>query len=325
MLAPTLPKNEECRLASLNALKILDTDPEERFDRFTRLAKKIFNVPIALVTLVDKDRQWFKSSVGLDAKETPREISFCGHAIHQNNTFIIEDALKDVRFFDNPLVVNLPDIRFYAGHPIASPSGENIGTLCIIDTKKRTLSDDELASLTDLSALITDEFISWQLATMDKLTNITNRLGFKRLSQHSIDKAVRQNNDCHLAYFDLNDFTLLNDHYGHMIGDQVLKLFAEQLKISFRVSDVCARIGSDEFVVLLSDTELETAKQVIKRFAYNLISVSKHLALPYQISFAHGIVSFDQEKHINIEHLLNDADQVMDDNKGKKQVLYQFD
>ena len=317
MLAPSLPKNEKCRLASLDALNILDTDPDERFDRVTRLAKKLFNVPIALVTLVDKERQWFKSSIGLDAKETPRDISFCGHAIHQNNTFIIEDALQDVRFFDNPLVVDLPDIRFYAGHPIASPSGENIGTLCIIDTKTRTLSEDEIASLTELSALITDEFISWHGATMDELTNITNRIGFKRLSQHSIDKAVRQNNDCHLAYFDLNDFTLLNDNYGHMIGDQVLKLFAEQLKVSFRVSDVCARIGGDEFVVLLSDTELETAKQVIKRFAYNLISVSKHLDLPCQISFAHGIVSFDQKKHINIEHLLSDADQVMDEKKAK--------
>ncbi|MBA6389314.1 sensor domain-containing diguanylate cyclase [Colwellia sp. BRX10-3] len=318
MLAPALPENEECRLASLHSLRLLDTDPEERFDRVTRLAKKLFNVPIALVTLVDKERQWFKSSIGLDAKETPRDISFCGHAIHQNKTFIIEDTLEDERFFDNPLVISLPNIRFYAGHPITSPSGENIGTLCIIDIKKRTFSDDDLASLADLSALISDEFISSQLATMDELTNITNRRGFKRFSQHSINMAVRQNNACHLAYFDLNGFKLLNDNYGHMIGDQVLRIFAEQLKSTFRASDICARIGGDEFVVLLTDTQLTKAKKAIKRFAYNLISVSKHLDLPYQISFAHGIVSFDQKKHLDIDHLLNDADKAMYENKGNK-------
>ncbi len=318
MLAPASPKNEECRLASLHSLRILDTEPEERFDRITRLTKRLFNVPIALVSLVDKERQWFKSSVGLDAKETSREISFCGHAIHTSETFVVEDTLKDERFFDNPLVVNAPNIRFYAGQPITSPSGENIGTLCIIDRKKRTLTDDDIASLTDFAALVTDEFVSLQLATMDELTNITNRRGFKRLSQHCIDMAARQNHLCHLAYFDLNSFKLLNDNYGHMAGDQVLKIFAEQMLNTFRISDVCARIGGDEFVVLLTNTQLITAQQAIKRFRHNLIAVSKHLALPYQISFAHGIVTFDKSKHIDIEQLLNDADSAMYQDKYKK-------
>ena len=318
MLAPASPKNEECRLASLHSLRILDTEPEERFDRITRLAKKLFNVPIALVSLVDEERQWFKSSVGLDAKETSREVSFCGHAIHHSKTFVIEDTLQDERFFDNPLVINAPNIRFYAGQPIRSPSGENIGTLCIIDTKPRILTDDDIASLTDLAALVTDEFVSLQLATMDELTNITNRRGFKRLSQYCIDIAARQNNLCHLAYFDLNSFKFLNDNYGHMAGDQVLKIFAEQMLNTFRVSDVCARIGGDEFVVLLTNTKLKTAKRAIKRFTRNLITVSKHLELPYQISFAHGIVTYDQKKHNDIDQLLNDADKVMYQDKCKK-------
>ncbi len=315
MLVPAPTKNEESRLASLQSLRILDTDPEERFDRVTRLAKKLFDVPIALVSLVDERRQWFKSSIGLSVKETPRDISFCGHTIHNNHTFIIEDTFLDERFSDNPLVINEPNIRFYAGHPISAPSGENIGTLCIIDTKPRTLNEDDHAALSDLAALVTGEFISLQLATMDELTNISNRRGFKRLGQHCLDMADRRNSMCHLVYFDLNKFKLFNDNYGHAAGDQVLKIFAEQMKNTFRSSDVCARFGGDEFVVLLTGSEHESAQQAVKRFANNLISVSKHLDLPYHITFSHGIVAFDHQKHIDIELLINEADKAMYKNK----------
>jgi len=315
MLAPEPTKNEECRLASLKSLRILDTDPEERFDRVTRLAKKLFNVPIALVSLVDEKRQWFKSSIGLTATETPRDISFCGHTIHDNYTFVVENTALDTRFSDNPLVVNEPYIRFYAGHPISSPSGENIGTLCIIDTKPRALSNDDLAALTDLAALVTSEFLSIQHATMDELTNITNRRGFKRLGQHCLDMANRQNRPCHLVYFDLNKFKLFNDNHGHSTGDKVLKIFAEQMKNTFRTSDICARFGGDEFTVLLNDVEPHAAQQAVKRFANNLISVSKHLDLPYQITFSHGIVKYDRHKHIDIEQLINESDHAMYQNK----------
>jgi diguanylate cyclase (GGDEF)-like protein len=315
MLAPIPTENEERRIASLHSLRILDTDPEERYDRVTRLAKKLFDVPIALVSLVDENRQWFKSAIGLDVKETSREISFCGHTIQNNQTFIVENTALDKRFSDNPLVINDPYIQFYAGHPITAPSGENIGTLCIIDTKPRTLSNDDIAALNDLAALVTGEFMSLQLATMDELTNITNRRGFKRLGQHCIDLSNRQNSTCLLVYFDLNQFKLFNDNFGHVVGDQVLKIFAEQMKNTFRTSDVCARFGGDEFIVLLTDAERKTAEQTIKRLANNLISVSKHLDLPYQITFSYGIVAYDRQKHSDIEHLIHQADQAMYKNK----------
>ena len=318
MLAPEPTKNEACRLAALHAMRILDTEPEERFDRVTRLAKKLFNVPIALVSLVDKERQWFKSSIGLDVKETPKEFSFCGHAIHDNKMLIVKDTLQDYRFADNPLVIGTPHIRFYAGQPITSPCGEIIGTLCIIDTKSRSLSADNIVSLIDMAALVTDEFVLLQLAIMDDLTQIANRRGFRRISQHCIDIAARQNSECHLVYFDVNNFKLFNDNCGHMVGDQVLEIFAEQLKNTFRVSDICARIGGDEFVVLLTDTELTTAQQAIKRFADNLIFISKQLDLAYKITFAHGIVSFDKSKHVGIDQLIDAADQLMFRDKHNK-------
>ena len=118
MLEPPLPPDEAMRLAALRSLNILDTPAEERFDRITRLAQRLFDVPIALVSLVDTNRQWFKSCQGLDASETPRSISFCGHAILEDGPLIIEDATKDQRFADNPLVTGPPDIRFYTGQPL---------------------------------------------------------------------------------------------------------------------------------------------------------------------------------------------------------------
>jgi len=115
---PEYPDNESSRLDTLHALNILDTSHEERFDRLTRLAKRVLGVPIALVSLVDTNRQWFKSKQGLEATETPRDISFCGHAILGDEILVIEDATRDERFHDNPLVTGEPGIRFYAGYPL---------------------------------------------------------------------------------------------------------------------------------------------------------------------------------------------------------------
>ena len=160
MQTPENPKNESERLAGLRQLEILDTEPEERFDRVTKLARSVFNVPIALVSLVDKDRQWFKSSCGLDASETPRDISFCGHAILGEGIFLIPNALVDSRFKDNPLVVGKPFIRFYAGIPLYLPGGLAAGTLCIIDTEPRTFSEKEQEHLKDLALVVEQELIA---------------------------------------------------------------------------------------------------------------------------------------------------------------------
>ncbi|MDR9499513.1 MAG: PAS domain S-box protein, partial [Hydrogenovibrio sp.] len=154
MLTPPFPDHEPQRLKALYSLKLLDTKPEERFDRITRLTKHMFDVPIALVSLVDEHRQWFKSRQGLDACETGRDISFCGHAILGQEIFEVVDASKDSRFEDNPLVTGPPDIRFYAGVPLVNQSGYAIGTLCIIDSVARRLTHDERLALRDLADLI---------------------------------------------------------------------------------------------------------------------------------------------------------------------------
>lgn len=158
MKTPDQPKNEAQRLSALEATELLDTQPEERFDRVTRLAARTFNVPICLVSLVDKDRQWFKSCFGLGVRETARDISFCGHAILDANTFVVENALQDERFADNPLVTGEPGIRFYAGAPLEDRNGFRLGTLCLIDKEPRVFSPDDQKILRDFADLVEREF-----------------------------------------------------------------------------------------------------------------------------------------------------------------------
>lgn len=157
MQRPATPENEPQRLQALRHCSILDTPAEERFDRLTRLAQQIFGTQMALISLVDSGRQWFKSRQGLDACETGRDVSFCGHAILTPETLTVSNALNDPRFHDNPLVTGAPHIRFYAGAPLTSADGYRIGTLCIIDDKPRELTVAEQRALRDLADCVEDE------------------------------------------------------------------------------------------------------------------------------------------------------------------------
>lgn len=157
MKKPNIPLGEAGRVAALCSMAILDTAAEERFDRITRIAQAHFRVPIALVSLIDSERQWFKSRQGLDASETPRDISFCGHAILSDDILYIPNTREDLRFADNPLVTGGPKIRFYAGAPLHSPEGERVGTLCVIDDKPRVFSDAELMLLRDMAGCVEEE------------------------------------------------------------------------------------------------------------------------------------------------------------------------
>lgn len=147
-----IPKNEEERMLSLHKLGILDTPPEERFDKITRIATKIFHCPISTLTLVDAKREWFKSCRGISETESGRAISFCGHALLSNDIFVVEDTKKDKRFFDNPMVVGKPYIRFYAGVPIMSADGQRVGVFCVKDTKPRKFSKEEEEILKGLAS-----------------------------------------------------------------------------------------------------------------------------------------------------------------------------
>ncbi|MDP2274963.1 MAG: diguanylate cyclase [Archangium sp.] len=157
MIPASIPPNETERLAELLRYRVLDTAREPAFERITRLASTLLETPIALVSLVDESRQWFKSEVGMGVAQTPRELSFCAHAIHDTTTMVVGDTHTDARFASNPLVLGDPKIRFYAGAPLTTPRGFNVGTLCVIDRKPRVFSSKQAQVLADLAALAVDE------------------------------------------------------------------------------------------------------------------------------------------------------------------------
>jgi diguanylate cyclase (GGDEF)-like protein len=321
MKIPDRPYNEQLRLKNLRSLNILDTDAEERFDRVTRLAKRLFRVPIALVSLVDENRQWFKSGIGINSTQTSRDISFCGHTILGNQPFIIPDASADSRFMDNPLVIGEPNIRFYAGVPLSFEDGTKLGTLCIIDHKPHYISQESLRDLVDLAKIVENELSVTHIATIDELTRISNRRGFILLAQKAITYCHEMEQPYALTYLDLNRFKRINDEFGHLEGDKVLQRFAQLMLDNFREFDICARIGGDEFVVFLSGASQRQAETVIRRFQNAVDEDNQKTERGYHINFSIGVVSAQPSEEKSIESLLSDADQQM--YKGKKYILNQ--
>lgn len=318
MIKPPVPANEAVRLASLKDIDLLDTPPEERFDRFTRLAQRSFDVPIALISIVDENRQWFKSRQGLDATETPREISFCGHTILEPDILVIPDALADERFSDNPLVVDDPRIRFYAGCPIATPDGSRIGTLCLIDRVPRNFDDEDLALLRDLGRMVEDDLTNRALATIDPLTQLTNRRGFESLAAKALVLCRRLERPATLLFIDLDRFKVINDEFGHEQGDRELQNMAEILIDTFRDSDVIGRLGGDEFCVLLAGSN--EVKTPTLRLEESLARYNEASNRPYDLECSVGLVEFDSDRHHDLSDMISEADERMYERKrnGKR-------
>lgn len=316
MLKPPAPLDETARLLSLHSLRILDTPREERFDRITRMARRVFDVPICLISLVDTSRQWFKSRQGLEACETSREISFCGHAILDEQVFVVCDALSDERFADNPLVTDEPNIRFYAGCPVHGPDGSRIGTLCVIDSEPREFGDDDSETLKDLAAMVDDEIRISSQVTVDELTQVANRRGFHLVAGHTLSLCRRTGTDAELAFFDLDGFKAVNDEFGHSAGDELLVHFAKLLVKCFRSADVIARIGGDEFVVLMAGS-MGASTEAIKRLEE--LSESE-CELRQRLKWSVGVIKLDRDRHDTIERLLADADSLMYEDKVRRRA-----
>jgi diguanylate cyclase (GGDEF)-like protein len=275
MLAPPLPPNETARLAALARLQIMDTGPDPRFDSFVRLAADMYGVQIALVSLLDQDRQWFKAARGLETKQTSRKNAFCAYAIlNPSEVLVVEDATRDPRFADNPLVLGDPNIRFYAGAVVHAPSGHPMGTLCLIDRAPRTMDAAERRRLQDLaggvSALLALHGHAADMqhaATRDALTGLANRAMF----DVALDRAVADALDsrpCALLLLDLDRFKAVNDTLGHAAGDTLLREVAGRLTQAVRDGDLCARFGGDEFAVLMTNqADAAAANSIASRIA----------------------------------------------------------
>lgn len=280
------PGYEARRLAALRRTGLLDSAPEPEFDELVATAAAVCGTAVSVVSLIDESRQFFKASVGLDHRETPREIAFCDVAIRQEDMLLVEDATADARFRDNPLVKPKDGIRFYAGVPLRNSEGYALGTLCVFDRHPRTLNEAQAKALKSLAQQVNARIeLRVQrlelestlaelkranrklelLAATDGLTGLANRRTLdERLSWET---AQRRRNQLPLALlmFDIDNFKQRNDTFGHEDGDEVLRQFAEVLRSTVRESDLAARFGGEEFAILLPETDEEKAMILARR------------------------------------------------------------
>ena len=243
-----LPHNEAERLDALYRCRILDTPAEAEFDDFTELAAHICNVPIALISLIDSDRQWFKSRVGLDAPETHRDMAFCSHAILDTGLFEIGDTLEDERFRDNPLVTGDPRIRFYAGTPLVTGDGQALGTLCVIDTKPRELSPAQKKALATLGRQVMRQIDLRLLAARESQLNLklTSQARFQKVLLHNATAAVISIT-AHgvVSSFNPAAENLLGFRADEVIGQQPLSFFPVDGELETHAQEVGAEFGRD--------------------------------------------------------------------------------
>jgi len=290
--------NESERLAALKRYDILDTAPEESFDRITRIVKTVLQTPMVLISLLDEKRQWSKSRQGLDATETPRSVSFCTHAIEQDTPLIVANALEHPLFKDNPLVVGAPHVRFYIGVPLRTPDGHNIGTLCAIDTRPRELSTDQVSALQDLARVVVDEMELRQIATTDSLTGALTRRGFEIEIAREMNRVHRYQNDLSLIAVEIEQSGAGDDRGDHATGDLALQTVAGLIIQGLRAVDFVGRVGEAEFVIALPETGLKGAHVVADRIRLKLGKA----AMPFAVRNVHvaatlGIASYEPTDH----------------------------
>ena len=315
MLAPPTPSDETRRLETLRRLKLLDTPPEERFDRVTRLAKQVFSTPIALVSLVDADRQWFKSAQGLDAPETPRNISFCGHAILDDKIMIVNDAAEDQRFCDNPLVCDDPNIRFYAGYPLSAPDGSRVGTLCVIDRVPREITAEQAQLLRELGRMVEEELVSADLATSDPVTSLSNRNGFLVIAEHLLSMCVRTEQPATTLLVHFQNLQEIDDQVGRDAADAAAVQLAHHLLSTFRNSDLVARLASDLYAVLLAGTDLGGVDAVRRRFNEEIGDQNRDTDKHYEFRLDIDAIAFKPDRHKDAQGLLEEAERRMSEPK----------
>lgn len=253
------------RILALKRYGILDTGREQNFDAITSIVCSVLDVPICAVSLIDEKRQWFKSSVGLDVSETPRELAFCDHTIRQHNCMIVEDALSDARFAENVLVTDDPHIRSYAGAPLISPEGYQLGALCAIDRKARSFDPVQIAILERFSRLVVEQLELRTLAHNDFLTGALTRRAFSTAGTTAVHQNLRDGSPAALLALDLDHFKRINDTYGHCAGDEVLKAVSAACLITLRPGDLLGRLGGEEFGILLPATEFFAAARCAER------------------------------------------------------------
>jgi diguanylate cyclase (GGDEF)-like protein len=301
---------ERDRLEALAHYDILDTPSEEAFDRITRLVCRIMKVPMATVTFLDGHRQWFKAREGVASCEDERRIAFCDKTIRQNAPLIVTDASTDPRFASNPLVTGAPHLRFYAGIPLRSSEGQNIGTLCAMGTSPRAIDPSEIAILSDLASIVMNELELRLLASTDGLTGALARRAFREEAARALALAQRHRHEVSCIAFDLDHFKSINDTHGHAAGDAVLSGSAATCRDLLRQSDLFGRVGGEEFAVLLPHTGRQAALGVAEKLREGIAAQRFDGAdEPFTVSASFGIAAAAPSG--DIDALLRAADEAL--------------
>jgi diguanylate cyclase (GGDEF)-like protein len=345
--APLLP-NEAERLAALNRYEVLDSPAEAAFDELVALIASVCEAPMALVSLVGADRQWFKAKIGMSADGTPREHSFCAHAIAQPGRLtVVPDATIDPRFADSPLVTGESKIRFYAGAPLITSDGFALGALCIMDTKPRFITSQqedalriggravimlleqrrtiaELRLATEAQRRVEDELraeiaqrreIERQLhftSSHDGLTRLPNRAEFSAQLHSALGRLHSpENRRFAVCFIDLDRFKQVNDTLGHSVGDLLLVEVGQRLNEVMRMGDAVARLGGDEFTMLIDGvTNPAAAVAVARRIATVLASKVRLGETDFGVTASIGVCLVD-DSYVSVEEILRDADIAM--------------
>ncbi len=287
----TVPTNDEARLEALKRYDILDTPQDGAFDRITSLAARILGTPIAIISLVDRDRIWFKSRHGLDVTHIDRDPGLCASAILTDDAYVLGDAARDVRSMANPLVAGEFGLRFYAGVPLQTQDNFNLGVLCCLDFAPRELQEHELQALRDLAAIVMDQMelrlaarridglhaelsaahaeLSHQ-ASHDSLTGLRNRRAVLEQLDQSLSRARRVGQEVAVLMVDFDHFKKISDSFGHPAGDNVLVEVGRRLKEALRGGDSIGRLGGEEFLVVLENCDAQTALMVAERCRHSI-------------------------------------------------------
>jgi diguanylate cyclase (GGDEF)-like protein len=341
-LTKTIASTATLKIANIHSLDLFYTPLEERFERITRLARRAMHVPVAAISLLNEDKQWFKSAAGWGISELPREQAICKLTVLGNELLTIPDTTSDPRIADLPIVTSAPRFRSYAGYPLVDEHGAVVGTFCVFDLRTREFSPADKQTMLDLAALAQRELLSDRLtsaqaaltsklglarreALMDPLTHLWNRRGASVLLKAALGNADQRATPLALALLDLDNFKRINDNNGHQTGDEVLRRVASRLLSSVRGDDAICRIGGDEFLVIMADTDVAVATRVAERIRQAITDQpipTRDGTMPMSVSV--GCTVRQPKDSSAVEALLERADQALRDSKaaGRNRVRF---
>jgi diguanylate cyclase (GGDEF)-like protein len=303
---------ELLRLRSLFALDLVDAEGQ-RFDRIGRIAAQTFGVPIALVTVLDDDHQWFCAAVGTDLDGNARSESFCTRLIDLHESLlVVEDTDHDDRFADLPIVAGEPHIRFYAGAAVSTPDGQRIGTLCILDVEPHGFDASQRQTLRDLADLVESEVHHLRLAMTDDLTGLPNRRAFMAAARRYLAMGERRGEPVTLVFGDVDGLKSVNDEFGHGAGDELLCRAADVMSAAVRPIDLVARIGGDEFALVMYGMGDEEAATALERIR-DLVVASNDSVVGPALAMSFGLATSTSGR--SLEELVDRADDAMYDTR----------